>query len=138
MTTSSGCDPRTKALVENMSDQDSNSNGAATITARFTPGHGAAVDHKGQPTKSWPRPYYAALGAFQRRNATHQMKNPTLKTQGVSDTQRIRSATPSLKRTALKAASTTTPRPQRALEIRYMPRPAGPRGFVRAQDCPKR
>ncbi len=76
-----GRDPRTKALVENMSDQEIwNLKRGGHDYRKVYAAYRAAVDHKGQPTLILAKTIKGySLGAhFQGRNATHQMKKLAL------------------------------------------------------------
>lgn len=76
MTTSSAA-TRTKALVENMSDQDIwNLKRGGHDYRKVYAAYRAAVDHKGQPTVILAKTIkgYALGKHFEGRNATHQMK----------------------------------------------------------------
>ena len=76
-----GRDPRTKALVENMSDQEiwNLKRGGHDYRKVYAAYH-AALAHKGQPTVILAKTIKGySLGAhFQGRNATHQMKKLAL------------------------------------------------------------
>lgn len=88
-----GRDPRTKALVENMSDQDIwNLKRGGHDYRKVYAAYRAAVDHKGQPTVILAKTIkgYALGKHFEGRNATHQMKKLTLEDlKEFRDTQRI-------------------------------------------------
>ncbi len=76
-----GRDPRTKALVENMSDSEIwNLKRGGHDYRKVYAAYRAAVDHKGQPTVILAKTIKGySLGAhFQGRNATHQMKKLAL------------------------------------------------------------
>jgi pyruvate dehydrogenase E1 component len=76
-----GRDPRTKALVEHMSDQEIwNLKRGGHDYRKVYAAYRAAVDHKGQPTVILAKTIKGySLGAhFQGRNATHQMKKLAL------------------------------------------------------------
>ncbi len=76
-----GRDPRTKALVQNMSDQEIwNLKRGGHDYRKVYAAYRAALDHKGQPTVILAKTIKGySLGAhFQGRNATHQMKKLAL------------------------------------------------------------
>lgn len=76
-----GRDPRTKALVENMTDAEIwNLKRGGHDYRKVYAAYRAAVDHKGQPTVILAKTIKGySLGAhFQGRNATHQMKKLAL------------------------------------------------------------
>lgn len=76
-----GRDPRTKALVANMSDSEIwNLKRGGHDYRKVYAAYRAAVDHKGQPTVILAKTIKGySLGAhFQGRNATHQMKKLAL------------------------------------------------------------
>jgi pyruvate dehydrogenase E1 component len=76
-----GRDPRTKALVENMTDSEIwNLKRGGHDYRKVYAAYRAAVDHKGQPTVILAKTIKGySLGAhFQGRNATHQMKKLAL------------------------------------------------------------
>ncbi|OBK17218.1 pyruvate dehydrogenase (acetyl-transferring), homodimeric type [Mycobacterium asiaticum] len=76
-----GRDPRTKALVEKMSDSEIwNLKRGGHDYRKVYAAYRAAVDHKGQPTVILAKTIKGySLGAhFQGRNATHQMKKLAL------------------------------------------------------------
>lgn len=88
-----GRDPRTKALVEHMSDQEIwNLKRGGHDYRKVYASYRAAVDHKGQPTVILAKTIkgYALGKHFESRNATHQMKKLTLEDlKEFRDTQRI-------------------------------------------------
>ncbi|UVY82863.1 pyruvate dehydrogenase (acetyl-transferring), homodimeric type [Brachybacterium sp. NBEC-018] len=77
-----GRDPRTKALVEDMSDDDIwwKLNRGGHDTRKIHAAFQAAMDHKGQPTVILAHTIkgYRLGKSFAGRNATHQMKKFTL------------------------------------------------------------
>jgi pyruvate dehydrogenase E1 component len=76
-----GRDPRTKALVQNMTDQEIwNLKRGGHDYRKVYAAYRAAVEHKGQPTVILAKTIKGySLGAnFQGRNATHQMKKLAL------------------------------------------------------------
>ncbi|QUR68046.1 pyruvate dehydrogenase (acetyl-transferring), homodimeric type [Mycobacterium spongiae] len=88
-----GRDPRTKALVEHMSDQEiwNLKRGGHDYRKVYAAYH-AAMNHKGQPTVILAKTIkgYALGKHFEGRNATHQMKKLTLEDlKEFRDTQRI-------------------------------------------------
>lgn len=137
-----GRDPRTKALVENMSDQDIwNLKRGGHDYRKVYAAYRAAVDHKGQPTVILAKTIkgYALGKHFEGRNATHQMKKLTLEDLMSFVTRSgFRSATPSLKRIRT-CRPTTTPAstPRRFVTCSTG---AGPSGalFPSAGPSPKR
>ncbi|KAA8964483.1 pyruvate dehydrogenase (acetyl-transferring), homodimeric type [Mycobacterium sp.] len=86
-------DPRTKALVENMTDQEIwNLKRGGHDYRKVYAAYKAAVEHKGQPTVILAKTIkgYALGKHFEARNATHQMKKLTLEDlKEFRDTQRI-------------------------------------------------
>jgi pyruvate dehydrogenase E1 component len=88
-----GRDPRTKALVEQMSDSEiwNLKRGGHDYRKVYAAYH-AALEHKGQPTVILAKTIkgYALGKHFEGRNATHQMKKLTLQDlKEFRDTQRI-------------------------------------------------
>ena len=76
-----GRDPRTKALVENLSDQEIwNLKRGGHDYRKVYAAYRAAVEHKGQPTVILAKTIkgYTLGKHFEGRNATHQMKKLTL------------------------------------------------------------
>lgn len=85
-----GRDPRTKALVEHMTDSEIwNLKRGGHDYRKVYAAYRAAVDHKGQPTVILAKTIKGySLGAhFQGRNATHQMKSLRWKTLSGSGTR---------------------------------------------------
>lgn len=109
-----GRDPRTKALVDKMSDSEIwNLKRGGHDYRKVYAAYRAATEHKGQPTVILAKTIKGgySLGAhFQGRNATHQMKKSLRsKTSSTSATRSAsRSATPNSKRTRI-CRRTTTP-----------------------------
>lgn len=107
-----GRDPRTKALVEHMSDSEIwNLKRGGHDYRKVYAAYRAAVDHKGQPTVILAKTIKGySLGAhFQGRNATHQMKSLRWKTSSTSGTPcAFRSATLNWRRIRT-CRRTTTP-----------------------------
>ena len=88
-----GRDPRTKALVQNMSDDEiwSLKRGGHDYRKVYA-AYRAATEHKGQPTVILAKTIkgYSLGKHFQGRNATHQMKKLALEDlKGFRDAQRI-------------------------------------------------
>ncbi|MBO0863635.1 MAG: pyruvate dehydrogenase (acetyl-transferring), homodimeric type [Mycobacterium sp.] len=88
-----GRDPRTKALVENMTDQEIwNLKRGGHDYRKVYAAYKSAMEHKGQPTVILAKTIkgYALGKHFEGRNATHQMKKLTLEDlKEFRDTQRI-------------------------------------------------
>ncbi|WP_435590985.1 pyruvate dehydrogenase (acetyl-transferring), homodimeric type [Nocardia sp. bgisy118] len=88
-----GRDPRTKALVQNMSDQDIwNLKRGGHDYRKVYAAYAAAMAHKGQPTVILAKTIkgYTLGKHFEGRNATHQMKKLTLQDlKDFRDLQRI-------------------------------------------------
>jgi pyruvate dehydrogenase E1 component len=88
-----GRDPRTKALVEKMSDQDIwNLKRGGHDYRKVYAAYAAAMEHKGQPTVILAKTIkgYGLGSHFEARNATHQMKKLTLDDlKAFRDAQRI-------------------------------------------------
>ncbi len=119
-----GRDPRTKALVEQMTDAEFwNLKRGGHDYRKVYAAYRAATEHKGQPTVILAKTIkgYSLCAHFQGRNATHQMKKLALQDlQGLPrrhpnpDQRRANRA-----RQPLPCPRTTTPAPE-ALEIRYL------------------
>ncbi|MBD0322189.1 MAG: pyruvate dehydrogenase (acetyl-transferring), homodimeric type, partial [Aldersonia sp.] len=88
-----GRDPRTKALVENMTDEDIwNMKRGGHDYRKIYAAYAAALAHKGQPTVILAKTIkgYGLGKHFEARNATHQMKKMTLDDlKAFRDVQRI-------------------------------------------------
>ncbi|MDT7559386.1 MAG: pyruvate dehydrogenase component, partial [Pseudonocardiales bacterium] len=88
-----GRDPRTKALVADMSDQQIwNLKRGGHDYRKVHAAYAAAVEHNGQPTVILAKTIkgYGLGSHFEGRNATHQMKKLTLEDlKGFRDAQRI-------------------------------------------------
>ncbi|WP_421840096.1 pyruvate dehydrogenase (acetyl-transferring), homodimeric type [Mycobacterium sp.] len=88
-----GRDPRTKALVENLSDQEIwNLKRGGHDYRKVYAAYRAAMDHKGQPTVILAKTIkgYTLGKHFEGRNATHQMKKLALQDlKDFRDSQRI-------------------------------------------------
>ena len=126
-----GRDPRTKALVESLSDQEIwNLKRGGHDYRKVYAAYRAAVEHKGQPTVILAKTIkgYTLGKHFEGRNATHQMKKLTLQDlKDFRDRERgFRSATPSWRRPL--PATVLPPRPGRpgdSLHARPAPHPGG-------------